>query len=147
MCHQTVGLIARELEASGVATVTLSSARDITVAGRVPRAVFIDFPLGHTAGRVGEPDLARSIVTAALELVPDAEPEQLVDLWHRWAETDDWKNDVFLPETDPVTGEERTADQRTERLADPQYQSDADENAAAETHDGQTCLVCEGIDF
>ena len=38
-------------------------------------------------------------------------------------------------------------DDRLERRDTPQYQRDTDERAAAEAHEGQTCLVCEGIDY
>jgi hypothetical protein len=142
-----VGLVARALEAAGVVTTSVSAARDITSAARMPRAVFVDFPLGHTTGRVGEPGLSIGIVRAALELVESDDPEQLVDLPHRWDSTDDWKDVVFRPVDDPETGEERYLDERTERSASHRYQSAADESAAAESHRGLSCAVCAGIDY
>ncbi|HCG69701.1 MAG TPA: glycine reductase, partial [Gammaproteobacteria bacterium] len=48
---QSVGLIARALEAAGIATICLSSARSITESVGAPRAVYLDYPLGQTAGR------------------------------------------------------------------------------------------------
>ena len=72
MCHQTVGLIARQLEAAGIPTVSLTSARDITAAANPPRAVFVDYPLGHTSGRVDDHALNRQIVTELLSEKDDA---------------------------------------------------------------------------
>ena len=51
MCHQTVCLVARHLEANGIASMCLSSALDIFTAGRPPRATFLDYPLGHNSGK------------------------------------------------------------------------------------------------
>lgn len=146
MCHQTVCLIARQLEAAGISTVTLTSARDITEAGNPPRAVFVDFPLGHTAGRVGEPALNRAIVSAALDTLSSDEPGSIIDLPHHWAETDDWKDDVMRVDVSS-SGEKTTEDDRVTRHDTPQYQTEADAEAAAATHRDQPCLVCRGIDY
>ncbi len=146
MCHQTVGLIARQLEAAGIPTVSLTSARDITAAANPPRAVFLDFPLGHTSGRVGQPELNRSIVRSALEALHLTEPGQIVDLPHVWADTDDWKDGVMRVQTSS-SGETSTEDDRVARHDTPQYQAEADADAAAATHEGETCEVCAGIDY
>lgn len=112
----------------------------------MPRSVFVDFPHGHTTGRVEDPALTRAIVTSALDLLPDDTPGQLVDLPHRWADDDAWKNSVFLPQDDG-TGEKKMLDDRTVRHETPQYQLDTDADAAASSHEAQECLVCAGIDF
>ena len=143
MCHQTVGLIARQVEEAGISTLCLTSARDITRAAWPPRGAFLDFPLGHTAGRPNQPDLNRSIMIdalAALETID--EPGRIVELRHRWGDDDDWKDAVMRP----APGGE-WEDERTERLADPQYQSDADRAAAESAHEGEGCVVCAGIDY
>ena len=44
-------LIARHLEAHGIPTLCLGSAFDILEAGKPPRAAFVDYPLGHSAGK------------------------------------------------------------------------------------------------
>lgn len=141
-----MGLIARQLEEAGIPTVSLTSARDITAAANPPRAVFLDYPLGHTSGRVGEPDLNRAIVSAAVAALELSEPGVIVDLPHRWADTDDWKDGVMRVTTSS-SGETSTKDDRIARHDTPQYQSEADATAAEATHDGQTCLVCAGIDY
>lgn len=141
-----MGLIARQLEEAGVPTLSMTSARDITRAAWPPRAVFLDYPLGHTAGRAGEPELNRAIMVdtlAAFEAID--EPGAIVDLPYRWAESDGWKDRVMRPPTGDPGGE--WVDDRVERYLHPQYQEVADEVAAAATHAGRECAVCVGIDL
>ena len=149
MCHQTVGLIARQLEAACIPTVCLSSARDITAAVNPPRAAFVDFPLGHTAGRVHQPDLNRHIVGDALALFHSADrPGVIVDLPYRWADDDDWKDGVMRPAATPdADGGAGPTDDRVERFDSPQYQSAQDARAAAHAHPDDSCRVCAGIDY
>ena len=142
-----MGLIARALEAAGIVTTGVSAARDITVAARMPRSVFVDFPHGHTTGKVGDAALTAEIVAAALALTASDEPEQLIDLPYRWSDTDEWKDDVFLPRRDSGGGEAEMVDDRTPRHESPQYQLDTDADAAAATHADQECLVCAGLDY
>lgn len=140
-------LVARQLEAAGIATLCLTSARDITGAGRPPRAAFLDFPLGHTSGKPGQPELNRAIMSDALTALETiTEPGTIVDLPYRWAATDEWKDGVFVPEETP-DGEIRWADDRAERYDSPQYQTPADGRQADERHADQECLVCAGIDY
>lgn len=141
-----MGLIARQLEAAGIPTVSLTSARDITAAANPPRAVFVDYPLGHTSGRVDEPELNRQIVAAALGALSSSEPGVIVDLPHVWADTDDWKDRVMQVKTSS-SGKPSTEDDRVARHDTPQYQTEADAAAAAAAHDGEDCLVCAGIDY
>lgn len=72
MCHQTVSLIARHLEQNGIPTVVIGSARDIVEYCGVPRFVFTDFPLGNPAGLPWQPDMQKSIVAQALDLLETA---------------------------------------------------------------------------
>jgi len=50
VCHQSMSLAARTLEAAGVATVVMGAARDIVELCGVPRFLFSDVPLGNAAG-------------------------------------------------------------------------------------------------
>ena len=72
MCHQTVSLVARHLEAAGIATVIVGSAQDIVETAGVPRFVFVDYPLGNPMGKPGDVAEQRSTVEAALQLVTSA---------------------------------------------------------------------------
>ena len=94
VCHQTVGLVARMLEESGVSTVVMGCAKDIVEHVGVPRFLFSDFPLGNAAGRPNDRasqalslDLALSILESA------AAPRTTVQSPLRWSASPDWKLD------------------------------------------------------
>lgn len=78
MCHQTVSLAARHLEAAGIATVILGSALDIVEHCGVPRFVFTDFPLGNPCGRPFDTEMQRSIVTSGIELLENAKRAKMI---------------------------------------------------------------------
>lgn len=59
-------LIARHLEAKGIPTLCLGSALDIMAAGRPPRAAFVDYPLGHSAGKPFDAADQKRVVRAAM---------------------------------------------------------------------------------
>ena len=69
MCHQTVSLVARHLEANGIPTVIIGSARDIVEHCGVPRFLFTDFPLGNPCGHPWRADMQREVVASALNLL------------------------------------------------------------------------------
>jgi D-proline reductase (dithiol) PrdB len=48
VCHQTISLAARYLEANGIPTVIMGCAKDIVEFAGVPRFLFNDFPLGNS---------------------------------------------------------------------------------------------------
>ena len=142
-----MGLVARHLEATGIPTLSLTSARDITAAANPPRAAFLDFPLGHTSGRADDPVGNATIVRAALDVFVSATaPSTIVDLPFEWAADDSWKDTVMRPRA-TADGRSTMVDDRRERHPEPQYQSGADEQAAARTHAGNDGQVCEGIDY
>jgi hypothetical protein len=141
-----VGLIGRALEEVGIPTLSMTSARDISASAGVPRGAFLDYPLGHTAGKANEPELNRSImldVLLAFESIN--EPGTIVDLPYHWADTDAWKDSAMRP-TIPHPGAD-PIDDRVERFPDPQYQLEEDAEAAAASHAGLSCVVCPGVDF
>ena len=72
MCHQTVSLIARHLEASGIATVIMGSAKDIVEHCGVPRFLFSDFPLGNSAGKPNDSESQAATLELALHLLEHA---------------------------------------------------------------------------
>ncbi|HVT50115.1 MAG TPA: hypothetical protein VHE77_01015 [Dongiaceae bacterium] len=94
VCHQTVSLVARHLEANGIATVIMGAARDIVELCGVPRFVFSDFPLGNAAGKphdVGSQDLTLNL---ALDLLEQATaPRSTVQSPLRWSADEAWKRD------------------------------------------------------
>ena len=136
-----MGLIAREIERRGIATVSLSSAYSITRAAFAPRAVYLDFPLGRTAGKRGDTAMQRDIMRAALARVRDAEaPGEIMELPYRWAETEDWKDRVMRPQAGADSGAHQ--DDRGARLGTPRYQTE--EDAALADPDCPTCIYPDG---
>ncbi|MBI2962302.1 MAG: hypothetical protein HYY35_00980 [Deltaproteobacteria bacterium] len=125
-----MGLIARQLEAAGISTLGMTSALDITRKVNPPRAAFLDYPLGHTTGKPGEPELQRAILVEALRAFGElGEPGSVKMLPFRWSADEAWKRQAFAG-----------GDDRKPRLDTPQYQSDEDRRRAEEA---MACRVCE----
>jgi hypothetical protein len=125
-----VGLIAREIESQGIPTLSLSSAYSITRSVSPPRAVFLDFPLGHTVGKPHDEDLQDAIVEAALKAFETMEKPGSIDrLPFHWADDDAWKDSVMRPRPGGADGGDHR-DDRSERSGEPQYQSELDRLAA-----------------
>jgi len=119
----------------------MTSALDITRSVNPPRAAFLDYPLGHTAGKPHQPELQRRILREALEGFESLTvPGSIKMLPFVWSEDETWKSQAFAGD-----------DTRTGRVDTPQYQSEEDRVAAesgASTRDGG-CPVCaqwSGID-
>ena len=72
MCHQTVSLAARHLEANGIPTVIVGSAKDIVEHCGVPRFLFTDFPLGNPCGVPWDTAMQAAIARLAMTLLADA---------------------------------------------------------------------------
>jgi D-proline reductase (dithiol) PrdB len=91
--------MARVFEESGLPTVSMSSALDITSLVKPPRAVFVNFPLGHQCGKADDPAGQRAILKEALRLLETArEGGTLLSLPVRWREddpTDSWEEETF----------------------------------------------------
>ena len=92
MCHQTVSLVSRHLEASGITTVVMGSARDIVEECGVARLLFVDFPLGNPCGKPGDRAMQKSIVSLALEVADTAiAPRTTIQAPVRWG-SDSWRD-------------------------------------------------------
>lgn len=80
-----MGLVAREIEDAGIATVALSMVPEFTVAVGTPRVAAIEHPCGVPLGRPGERDKQATILRATLEVLERTErPGQVVDLPFTW---------------------------------------------------------------
>jgi D-proline reductase (dithiol) PrdB len=94
VCHQTVSLVARMLEESGVSTVVMGCAKDIVEYVGVPRFLFSDFPLGNAAGRPNDRMSQAFTLDLALNLLETAPaPRATVQSPLRWSADPDWKLD------------------------------------------------------
>ena len=94
VCHQTISLTARHLEANGIATVVMGCAKDIVEFVGVPRFLFSDFPLGNSAGRPNDPasqSLTLELALRVLESAPAAQTTVQSPL--RWSDDPSWKLD------------------------------------------------------
>jgi len=94
VCHQTMSLVARHLEANGIATVVMGCARDIVEHCGVARFLFSDFPLGNSAGKphdVASQEITLELALALLETA--AEPRTTLQSPLRWSESAEWKLD------------------------------------------------------
>jgi hypothetical protein len=111
----------------------MTSAIDITGAVNPPRAVFVDYPLGHTAGKPGDPANQRAIMIDALQAFERlAKPGEIVKLPYQW-DDDGWKRHAMAE-----------GDTRSPRTETPQYQLEEDRAAAKrnENREADGCLVC-----
>jgi hypothetical protein len=88
-----VSLVSRHLEASGIPTVVIGSARDIVEECGVARFLFSDFPLGSPCGRPYDAAMQRAIVGMALDLLESARlPRTTLQTPFAWSEDESWKD-------------------------------------------------------
>lgn len=84
------------MEEAGIPTLSMTSARDITEAVKPPRAVFLNFPLGHQSGPAFDPERQRQIVREALSCFKTIKkPGSIVDLPYQWTRDPDWEAKVL----------------------------------------------------
>jgi hypothetical protein len=116
-----VSLAARHLEALGIPTLCLGSALDILEAGIPPRAVFIDYPLGHSTGKPfdrADQERVMRAALAAFETIDTAGPVVRLDA--------DWGDDAWRAAASATRGD----DTRMPRDTSPQYQTEDDRRLA-----------------
>lgn len=98
----------------------VGSAFDILESGRPPRATFIDYPLGHTAGKPFDTADQLGILRAALGGFETlSAPGEIITLPNFWE--GDWRKQ---------DGRSDGADTRQPRDETPQFQFPADREAA-----------------
>ena len=101
----------------------MTSAMDITRAVNPPRAVFVNFPLGHQTGKPHQPILQRQIVRDAMRAFETIErPGTIVELPYVWDANDcDWEESdytgKFLPERPPKEDADVVEAERRARFA------------------------------
>lgn len=64
-------MLARALEAEGIATTSISMVREHTEQVKPPRALFVPFPFGHALGRPDDAALQHRVLHAALDLLAE----------------------------------------------------------------------------
>ena len=81
MCHQTVGLVAAEIEKRGIPTTSVSALPEVTAKVRVPRALAVPFALGYTLGRPDDAALQSEVLRAAFALLESGGPAPVLVEW------------------------------------------------------------------
>jgi hypothetical protein len=75
------------VEARGIPTVSVTVARDVTEMLRLPRAVFVPWPMGHHFGVPFHRELQRRVLLEMLDVLTTAEePGTIRDMNIRWAD-------------------------------------------------------------
>ncbi len=108
VCHQSVSLAMRALEAAGTPTVIMGCARDVVEHAGVPRFHFSDFPLGNAAGLPHKPEAQYASLIDALGLFETATKARTTFTSPQiWSEDESWKDDYSNP--DKLTADEIAA--------------------------------------
>ncbi|MGE0422455.1 MAG: hypothetical protein AB7O88_09340 [Reyranellaceae bacterium] len=116
-----MSLAARHLEALGMPTLCLGSALDILEAGAPPRAAFVDYPLGHSAGKpFDRADQVRVLRAALAAFATIDAPSTIVRIEGRWPD------DAWRAAASATSG----SDTRMPRDTTPQYQTEDDRRLA-----------------
>lgn len=91
VCHQTMSLMARHLEAAGIPTVVMGAAKDIVEHCGVPRFLFSDVPLGNAAAMPNDPASRDATLGLALAVLESAvAPRTTVQNPLRWPGPPQW---------------------------------------------------------
>jgi D-proline reductase (dithiol) PrdB len=131
VCHQSVSLAARALEASGIATVIMGCAKDIVEYVGVPRLLFSDFPLGNAAGKPHDTASQAVTLDLALRLLEAAPaPRSTLQSPLRWSDNPDWKLDY-------CNIERLSADEIARRRAEFDRQKEVAKTAREKSTHGQ----------
>jgi D-proline reductase (dithiol) PrdB len=69
LCHQTISLAARAIEAAGIPTMTLAVDRAAVETARPPRAAWYPGEFGCVVGKPGWPEYQRRVLDEALRLI------------------------------------------------------------------------------
>ena len=114
-------LISRYLEENGLPTVSIGSALDIFQSGKPPRAVFTNYPLGHSAGKPFDEEDQYSIFIQAIDMLKPKETDEAIRVLNN-----DWGEKIWEDEAKSTEGE----DTREPRDETPQFQEETDILAA-----------------
>ena len=111
-----MSLVSRHLEANGVPTVVVGSARDIVEECGVARFLFSDFPLGNPCGRPYDLEMQQAIVGMALDLLESARaPRTTVQTPFRFGEDETWKANYARVDPERIEALRRAGELRRAR--------------------------------
>jgi D-proline reductase (dithiol) PrdB len=73
------------VEKRGLATITISMAKEFTEQVKMPRVLYIRFPYGHPLGEPGNRDMQRSVLMEALKALSSIrEPGTTIEAPFQW---------------------------------------------------------------
>ena len=78
MCNQSVGLIQRAVEATGISTVSITLDESITKRVKPPRALSVPYRFGYPLGEPNNRELQHAIIAEALALLVDDAPPPIL---------------------------------------------------------------------
>jgi len=108
-----VSLVSRHLEANGIPTVVIGSARDIVEECGVARFLFSDFPLGNPCGKPYDVAMQREIVAMALDLLESARlPRTTVQTPFPWSDDESWKQNYARVDPERIEALRRAGERR-----------------------------------
>jgi hypothetical protein len=116
-----VSLVSRHLEANGIPTLVVGSARDIVEECGVARFLFSDFPLGNPCGKPYDVPMQRAIVAMAFDLLESARlPRTTAQTPFRWSDDESWKQNYARVDAERMevlrrAGERRRAAQTAKK--------------------------------
>ena len=119
-------LIARHFESLGLPTLILGSALDILEAGKPPRAMFVNYPLGFESGRFKDKTDQLGVVRKALKGFSDI-PSSNLSSSNIVPMDFDWQAGWDMLQE----REKGKLDNRSPRTTEPQYQTEDDRLAAS----------------
>ena len=114
-------LISRYLEENGLPTVSIGSALDIFQSGKPPRAVFTNYPLGHSAGKPFDEEDQYSIFIQAIDMFKPKGTYKTIRVLNNH-----WGDKTWEDEAKSTEGQ----DTREPRDETPQFQDETDILAA-----------------
>lgn len=98
-----MGLVQREIEAAGLATISLSFIPELTASAGVPRVAAIEHPSGLNVGLAGDHDGQMAVLRATLQaLVEISTPGMVRHLPFVWQEPAE-KLRLHPPQTPPIS--------------------------------------------
>ncbi len=108
-----MSLVSRHLEANGIPTVVIGSARDIVEECGVARFLFTDFPLGNPCGKPYDAGMQRAIVGMALDLLESARlPRTTVQTPFSWSDDETWKQNYARVDAERMEALRRAGERR-----------------------------------
>lgn len=101
MCIRSGGLLQREIERAGIATVSISNVPEMTEKVAVSRAVYIQYPFGRQLGDVGDRAGQRAVCDDMVDMLVSATgPNSYRHLPYEWPEPPEvakWRPDIPSP--------------------------------------------------